>query len=189
MQWLPRLKIFRNPLGGFAFKAEDRGVLLHFCLEHLRITGHAEEDARAALLFGLRHFPLPVPDDAALRQSLTEALAWFAAQPEAARWLERGWPEQSLMDGQGHVLRMDLLVRETWGPLVIDYKSGQPQAQHILQVRRYLDCLEQCGDYRGTARALLVYLDQRRFQLVEADKVSGLCETCDVLLPAAGDKI
>lgn len=189
MQWLPRLKIFRNPLGGFAFKAEDRGVLLHFCLEHLRITGHAKEDARAALLFGLRHFPLPVPDDAALRQSLTEALAWFAAQPEAARWLERGWPEQSLMDGQGHVLRMDLLVRETWGSLVIDYKSGQPQAQHILQVRRYLDCLEQCGDYRGTARALLVYLDQRRFQLVEADKVSGLCETCDALLPAAGDKI
>lgn len=188
MQWLPRLKIFRNPLGGFAFKAEDRGSLLHFCLEHLRITGHAEEDARAALLFGLRHFPLPVPDEATLRQSLAEALTWFAAQPEAARWLAHGWPEQSLMDGQGHVLRVDLLVRETWGPLVIDYKSGRPEAKHVAQVRRYLACLEQCGDYGGTARGLLVYLDRQRFQMVEADRVSAFCQTCAALLPARGER-
>ncbi len=188
MQWLPRLKIFRNPLGGFAFKGEDRGSLLHFCLEHLRITGHAEKDARSALLFGLRHFPLPVPDDAALRESLAGALAWFAAQPEAACWLACGWPEQSLMDGQGYVLRMDLLVRKAWGPLVIDYKSGRPEQEHILQVRRYLACLEHCGDCDGTARGLLVYLDQRRFQLVEADKVSALSETCGALLPTAGGR-
>ena len=188
MQWLPRLKIFRNPLGGFAFKAEDRGSLLHFCLEHLHISGHAEEDARTALLFGLRHFPLPVPDEAAMRESLAGALAWFAAQPETARWLAHGWPEQSLMDGQGHVLRVDLLVREAWGPLVLDYKSGHPEAKHIAQVRRYLACLEQCGDYGGTARALLVYLDQRRFQLVESDRVSALCETYAALLPATEDR-
>lgn len=184
MQWLPRLKIFRNPLGGFAFKAEDRGSLLHFCLEHLRITGQAEEDAAAALSFGLRNYPLPVPDDQALRDSLAGALAWFASQPEAGRWLEQGWPEQSLMDEQGHVLRMDLLVRESWGPLVIDYKSGRLEAEHISQVRRYLSCLEQSGDYGGTARGLLVYLDQRRFQLVEAARVSPLCETCGELLPS-----
>lgn len=184
MQWLPRLKIFRNPLGGFAFKAEDRGSLLHFCLEHLRVTGQAEEDARAALSFGLRNYPLPVPDDPALRDSLAGALAWFASQPEAGRWFEQGWPEQSLMDEQGHVLRMDLLVRESWGPLVIDYKSGRLEAEHISQVRRYLSCLEQSGDYGGTARGLLVYLDQRRFQLVEATRVSPLCETCGELLPS-----
>lgn len=93
------------------------------------------------------------------------------------------------MDEQGHVLRMDLLVRESWGPLVIDYKSGRLEAEHISQVRRYLSCLEQSGDYGGTARGLLVYLDQRRFQLVEATRVSPLCETCGRAPAVAGDPI
>lgn len=45
MQWLPRLKIFRNPLAGFSFRAEDRGSFLHLCLEHLHITGNPQADA------------------------------------------------------------------------------------------------------------------------------------------------
>lgn len=185
MQWLPRLKIFRNPLGGFAFKAEDRGSLLHFCLERLRLTGNPREDAAAALHFGLRHFPLPVPDDPALRAELSAILAWFAAQPEAGRWLEHGWPEQSIMDEQGRVLRMDLLVREPWGALVVDYKSGQPELGHIAQIRRYLACLEDSGEAKpGLARGLLVYLDLRRFQLVDAAHASELRENYrDLPLP------
>lgn len=184
MQWLPRLKIFRNPLAAFAFRPEDRGNLLHFCLEHLRLTGNAQNDAQAALHFGLRHYPLPVPDDASLRQGITEALQWLASQPQAARWLENGWPEHSIMTEDGSLLRMDLLVRESFGLLVIDYKSGQPEDAHVGQVRKYLSCLDQdtAGQYTP-AKGLLVYLDQQRFRLVTRDSTSELVPHCYDLLP------
>ena len=185
MQWLPRLKIFRNPLAGFSFKAEDRGSFLHLCLEHLRITGNPQGDAQAALNFGLGHFSLPVPDEGPLRQNAAAALEWFASQPQAARWLQTGWPEHSLMDAEGQLLRVDLLVHEPWGPLVLDYKSGQPEADHVDQLQTYLACLETSGSCApGSARGLLVYLDLRRFQLVEAQHVSSLAERCGDLLPA-----
>ena len=185
MQWLPRLKIFRNPLAGFSFRADDRGSFLHLCLEHLHITGDPQADALAALNFGLGHFSLPVPDDAALRDNAAAALQWFASQPQAARWLHTGWPEHSLMDAEGQLLRVDLLVHEPWGPLVLDYKSGQPEAGHVEQLQNYLSCLEAGGCCtQGSARGLLVYLDLRRFQLVDAQKVSALAERCSDLLPA-----
>ena len=185
MQWLPRLKIFRNPLAGFSFKAEDRGSFLHLCLEHLHITGNPQEDAQAALNFGLGHFSLPVPDESTLRDNAAAALQWFASQPQAARWLQTGWPEHSLMDAEGQLLRVDLLVQEPWGPLVLDYKSGQPEAEHVAQLQAYLACLETSGNCApGSARGLLVYLDLRRFQLVEAQRISALAERCGDLLPA-----
>jgi hypothetical protein len=186
MQWLPRLKIFRNPLAGFSFRADDRGSFLHLCLEHLHITGDPQADALAALNFGLGHFSLPVPDDAALRDNAAAALQWFASQPQAARWLHTGWPEHSLMDAEGQLLRVDLLVHEPWGQLVLDYKSGQPETGHVEQLQNYLACLEAGGNCtQGSARGLLVYLDLRRFQLVDAQKVSALAERCSDLLPAS----
>ncbi|CAK7036703.1 MAG: RecBCD enzyme subunit RecB [Desulfovibrio sp.] len=185
MQWLPRLKIFRNPLAAFDFQPEDRGNLLHFCLEHLRLTGNPREDAQAALNFGLRHYPLSVPDDAALRHGAFEALHWFASQPQSARWLANGWPEHSIMTPQGQLLRMDLLVHEPWGLLVIDYKSGQPEAAHVEQVRKYLGgLLPGRGNDSTPVMGLLVYLDQRRFRLVTLDETSELAPRCDGLLPA-----
>ena len=184
MQWLPRLKIFRNPLEAFAFRPKDRGNLLHFCLEHLRITGNPQKDAQAALHFGLRHYPLTVPDEADIHQGVTEALRWFASQPQSARWLANGWPEHSIMTDDGHLLRMDLLVRERWGTLVLDYKSGQPDAEHVEQVRKYLACLNRDEDKEQTsARGLLVYLDQQRFRLVTLDGTSELVSDCQEVLP------
>ncbi|SDF36098.1 UvrD-helicase domain-containing protein [Desulfovibrio legallii] len=186
MQWLPRLKIYRNPLAGMAFRPEDRGTLLHACLEHLRPTGNPEADARAALERGLRAYALPVPEDADLRRELTASLAWLAAQPRAASWLERGLAEHSLLDGHGNLLRVDLLAPEAWGSLVIDYKSGQAREEHAAQVRAYLRCLRGAAAQNGsagTARGLLVYLDLHRFRLVEEAGVSPLAERCEELLP------
>ena len=183
MQWLPRLKIYRNPLAGMAFRAEDRGTLLHACLERLRPTGQPEADARAALEYGLRQYALPVPQDAGFREELAASLAWLAAQPQAASWLAHGLPEHSLLDGQGNLLRVDLLVPEAWGSLVLDYKSGQAREEHVAQVRTYLRCLHAPGTTSREARALLVYLDLRRFRLVTDTVVSPLQEHCDGLLP------
>ena len=187
MQWLPQLKIFRNPLSGFAFRPEDRGSLLHLCLEHLHCTGKPEADALAALNFGLDHFAIPVPETTELRGSLFTALHWFASQPETPHWLRDGWPEQELMESSGRLLRVDLLVNEPWGPLVLEYKSGQREQAHITQLRTYLHCLAANGT-AGKPRGILVYLDLQCFVLVDAQRVSkavGQCTKLLEMLPSA----
>ena len=181
MQWLPRLKIFRNPLSEEPFGAEDRGTLLHLCLERLRCTGAPREDAEAAVTAGLACSEAPVPDDAGFREGLVNALSWFAALPRAAGWLAHGRPEQPLLTAGGEELRVDLLVSEPWGTLVIDYKSGQPHPDHAKQVRRYVENL--AGRGNGETRGLLIYLDLRRFRLVTARELSELVPDCEALLP------
>ena len=88
------------------------------------------------------------------------------------------------MSDDGHLLRMDLLVQESWGILVLDYKSGQPDAEHVEQVRKYLTCLNRDQEKeQASARGLLVYLDQQRFRLVTRDDASELVSDCHELLP------
>lgn len=188
MQWLPRLKIFRNPLSAEIFRPEDRGTLLHSCLEHLCCSGDARQDAEAAVNAALARSDAPVPEDTAFRKGLVDAVAWFAGVPRAACWLSRGRPEQPLLAADGSLLRVDLLVREPWGTLVIDYKSGQPAPGHARQVRRYMESLaggHDCGELRG----LLVYLDLQRFQLVTRESLSELAPDCAALLPPSGATI
>lgn len=181
MQWLPKLKIFRHELSDAAFEAVDRGNLLHLCLERLRCTGNPKEDAKAALNSALATLELPVPEDALSLGDLVDAVAWFASQPCAARWLAAGRPEQPLISADKELLRVDLLVRESWGTLIIDYKSGEPVAEHVQQLRRYVKILSSLPE-NGETRGLLVYLDQRRFQLVTADATSELMPDCESLL-------
>ncbi|MBD5557076.1 MAG: DUF91 domain-containing protein [Desulfovibrio sp.] len=187
MQWLPRLRIFRNPLSTEVFRPEDRGTLLHLCLERLRPCATPREAAEAAVNAGLASFEAPVPQDAAFREGLVAALSWFAAQPRAFEWLAQGRPEQPLMTAEGHLLRVDLLVDEAWGILVIDYKSGHEDAEHVRQVRRYVESLAgRTGG--GEVRGLLVYLDLQRFRLVTAASTSGLEPDCEGLLPPRDTK-
>ncbi len=105
--------------------------------------------------------------------------------PESARWLSCGRPEQPLLAADGSLLRVDLLVREPWGTLIIEYKSGQPDPEHARQVRRYLESLAG-GHDRGEIRGLLIYLDLERFQLVTRESLSALVPDCAALLPPAG---
>lgn len=185
MQWLPQLKIFRNPLAGITFRPEDRGSLLHLCLEHLHITGHADADALAAFNAGFGQLSVPLADEASLLASLTPSLRWFASQPETAHWLHEGWPEHSLMDAEGRAHRVDLLINEPWGPLVLEYKSGNREPSHITQLRTYLQCLV-TDDMSGTPRGLLVYLDLQCFVLVDAHTVSEPVGRCATILPTGG---
>lgn len=185
MGWLPRLKIYRNPLNATAFGPVDRGTLLHSCLEHLRLTGSVDDAVNAAFNAGLASLERPVPDADALRQSLVPPLTWFASRPETASWLERGSPEQSFLTADGSLLRVDLLVREPWGILVLDYKSGQPADEHVRQIRGYLAGLAACGIApAGTpVVGLLVYLDMRCFQAVREKSVSMPEAEASRLLP------
>ena len=179
MQWLPRLKIFRNPLEGFVFTGRRRGILAHHCLENLHLSGHAEEDARRAVLQGMRTFPLPVPDAETVTADLIRALTWYAALPEARDWMRRGVPEQSVLDAKGDLHRVDLLVSPTEshpGYIAVEYKTGAPEDAHIAQVRRYLRLLA-AMDAAAPGHAVIVYLDLQRCRTVTLHAASDLTAT------------
>ncbi|EGY26952.1 uvrD/REP helicase family protein [Desulfovibrio sp. A2] len=168
MQWLPRLKIFRNQLEEFTFTERRRGMLVHACLEQLRLTGNPEQDAARAVGHGMRAFPLPVPEPEATARELTAMLAWLAALPQAAHWFTHGVPEQSIMDAQGSIHRTDLMVDDGETCTVVEWKTGRPSDDHVAQVRRYLGLLAEATG-RGSAgvRGVLVYLDGRTVRPVE----------------------
>lgn len=167
MQWLPRLKIFRNQLEEFTFTERRRGMLVHACLEQLRLTGTPDQDAARAVAHGMRAFPLPVPDPEATANELTAMLAWLAALPQAAHWFTHGVPEQSIMDAQGSIHRTDLMVDDGETCTVVEWKTGRPSDDHVAQVRRYLGLLaEATGRGPGGVRGVLVYLDGRTVQPV-----------------------
>ncbi|MCE3006968.1 MAG: UvrD-helicase domain-containing protein [Bacteroidetes bacterium] len=79
----------------------------------------------------------------------------------------RRLPEQCL-GYQGQLLRPDLLCQQGTQLVLIDYKSGQPDAAHSLQVATYRAALQAGG--RQVVDAFLVYLDvgQARVTAVQA---------------------
>lgn len=173
MQWLPRLKIFRNPLEGFVFTGRRRGILAHHCLENLHLSGRAEEDARRAVLQGMRTFPLPIPDAEAVAADLIRALSWYAALPEARDWTERGIPEQTIVDAKGNLHRVDLLIGPTTDDPVyvaVEYKTGAAEDAHVAQVRRYLGLLTAMAP-SVPAHAVIVYLDLQRCRTVTLSNI------------------
>ena len=179
MQWLPRLKIYRNPLERMHFSARDRGTLLHACLEQLPLGGLSEDNIRAAVREVLATIPLADGQDAPDRESVAtdmeSCLLWLLRLPQFGLWQRRGVPEQSMLAADGprrELLRADLIVPLSWGTLVVDYKSGRVMDEHVRQVQRYLRCLEQSGT--AVARGLLIYLDKQSFRLVEPESASEL---------------
>lgn len=180
MHWLPRLKIFRNQLEEFNFTAKRRGLLVHACLENLHLgnagreagensegitSAEAERAAGAAVRLGMTGFPLPIPDQAALAEELTVLVAWVAQLPMMSHWLRHGSPEQSIMDTEGNLHRVDLLSDDGKKIWVIEYKTGQAEAGHREQARRYLKLLSQCDPEREL-EAVLIYLDEQRLESI-----------------------
>lgn len=191
MSWLPRLKIYRSPLRAPHFSPRQRGIFAHLCLEHLHLA--PDQDAEAirldverAVRQGLRLFPLPLEDPERAAEEMRAALFWFARLPEAPHWLAYGLREQGIMDAEGRLHRVDLLVDERTMPgqgddaplLALDYKTGrQPRSgsgshggpeEHQSQVRRYMR-LTAAATGRS-ARGVLVYLDEQRLEEVPLEE-------------------
>lgn len=184
MQWLPQLKVFRNPLEELRFRPKDRGVLFHACLEHLECSGESAQDAARAVA-RVRSRAAPAAGkalDEGLSAALEEDIRWCLAQSDLSRWLRCGVPEQPLMSADGEVLRADLLVRESWGLLIVDYKTGDARPAHEAQMRRYLSCLPQAE--QAAACALLIYVDMRRFRAVGLRAASDLEADCHAAMRA-----
>ena len=174
MQWLPQLNVFRNPLQELRFLKKDRGLLFHACLEHMQCSDDAAMDAARAV-DRVRTAANPVTGTAleeGLGAVLEDALRWCLEQSDLPRWLEHGVPEQPLMNAEGRELRADLLVREPWGLLVVDYKTGEDRPAYATQMRRYLACLPR--EEQATACALLIYVDLRRFKAISRHAASAL---------------
>ncbi|MBO4334309.1 MAG: UvrD-helicase domain-containing protein, partial [Desulfovibrio sp.] len=173
MQWLPNLRIAHSR-DDETSAARKRGIVLHKALQYVLWQEDPAKAADTALRFGLAR----LDPKRLLRQSeandksrelARKALIWFLRQKEAKDWLTRGLREHSLLDEQHKLVRFDLLVPEDSGYLVLDYKSGQPNANDIRQMRYYLALLAKNGI---KARALLVYLENERLQLVTQTAIS-----------------
>ncbi len=164
MYWLPQLKIFRNPLGELTERSALRGTLVHACLEALTITGHPEHDARLAVIRGLQHTRSADKVTPFLRASFENMLAWFAALPEAKRWLQEGYREQNMLDAQGTLYRVDLLVNEKNRMLVLDYKTGQKRKTHQRSLQGYMSLL--CNVQTLPVIGVLIYLDLQEIEWV-----------------------
>lgn len=177
MQWLPRLKIFRNALPEVQFNESQRGMLVHSCLEHLRLGGHgvALDEANiadhvlTAVQNAMRAFRLPIPEPLKVEHELICILTWFAHLPQASTWLAHGTPEQAILDSHGNRHRVDLLVDYGHELVVVEYKTGHASQDHVGQVRRYLNLLTamNTGQKAGASlihscRAVIVYLDLQR---------------------------
>ena len=153
-----------------AIRPEIRGILVHRCLEFLTPTGQAQADAERAMFLGLGVLRLRLSQEQ--RDSLTDALAWYAALPQTAFWMEHGSPEHSLLDENNTLQRVDMLVDEGDRYTVLEYKSGNVEKGHVPQLRHYLALLERaCG--RQT-RGILIYLDLRRCRCVTLDNATTL---------------
>lgn len=169
---MPRLNIYRNHVASGGLTAAERGTIMHASLERMELTGQPEAEASAGLAAALRRCRVSVPENA--KAGLLEGLTWFAGLKQARTWMKRGLREQPLLNDRGEILRPDLIVPGADGPLVIDYKSGDPQDDHCRQVQEYMKCLERSGHFDGIPRGLLVYLDHKAFRQVGSQSCSVL---------------
>lgn len=161
MAWMPDLKIYHTELASKTLTAAQRGTVMHSCLERMGYSGDAGKVAAAALKAGVSGSAIAVPEES--RPELLAALEWFAEEMPGQDWMTRGWREQPLVNGKGDLLRADLIVPEPWGPLVVDYKTGEPRPKHITQLTEYMKTLAESGQFAGRPCGLLVYLDKRQF--------------------------
>ena len=77
-----------------------------------------------------------------------------------AELIASGLREQGLIDESGRRLRADLLVEQEHQVVVLDYKTGRPEPEHLEQIRAYMRL---AGAALGKpSRGLLIYLDERR---------------------------
>lgn len=164
MHWLPRLKIFRNNPATPGFDAAARGSFIHQCIQGLCLSGSPQADARRAFMYALNRTPFPLDAVRAIEPEAVDALAWLAALPEAALWLENGIMEQVIVDEQGRNRRCDLLVYGENQITVVEFKTGNPvelpAPAHAHQVNSYMELLREAVHQPVTG--VLVYLDARK---------------------------
>ena len=177
MAWLPRLKVYRNVArdirDSLRFSEKRRGELAHLAAETFVRNGHDPADplpgARRAVAMALGGERLDPGLRERLGAELTDMLVWLAGEDACREALAGGMAERELMDADGARFRPDLLYPGPDATLVLDFKTGREQPEHVTQVARYLRLARALpGRAALPARGLLVYLDRRVLRPVEA---------------------
>lgn len=178
---LPRLRVRKGNFGQYlqeealapetqaemqalaALQAKDRGLALHAKLETL---GLLSENISPSM-------PIVADVEGMDRENRDdENIAWFLSTAQAASWLANGMPEVSFMGEDCKEYRLDLLVQEAEGWLVVDYKTGGksatlPLPQHVAQVEKYRNLVATAfGVEKVRVGACLVYLDAHEICMV-----------------------
>ena len=152
-----------------------RGEWIHRLLAEIEfVRGRWATDV-AAVLERLRPSGAEMPIAREAAELLVRAFenspgaVWF--EPRAGR---RVFREFDVCDGSGNVNRMDRVVVDPDGVLVVDYKTGSEpdperrskfEEEDRAQVARYVALMKEIYPDRP-ARGVLAYLDQRRFEVV-----------------------
>uniref|UniRef100_I2Q408 DNA 3'-5' helicase n=1 Tax=Desulfovibrio sp. U5L TaxID=596152 RepID=I2Q408_9BACT len=177
MAWLPRLKVYRNVArdirDSLRFSEKRRGELAHLAAEGFARAGFdpgaPEPDARRAVLTALGGERLDAGLRSTLTREFTDMLVWLASLPQCREALAAGFCERELLTEDGERLRPDLLFCGPAETVVIDFKTGRTQPEHVTQVARYLDLARRLpGRAALPAAGHLVYLDRRECRPVEA---------------------
>lgn len=166
--WKNKLKIAQGALFPEGGAAARRGSFIHFCLENMPDGESAEESAKKALEFALSHSGIELGEGEAAE--ILEGLVWFMSQKGARGWIRKGWPEHAMIDSEGMERRADLIVSQDWGALVLDYKSGGFSEKNTEQMRGYLKCVKESGEFPGRILGLLAYIDHKKFVPVSLEK-------------------
>lgn len=78
--------------------------------------------------------------------------------------------EASMCDENGRVFRADRFVRLQDQLFVVEYKTGQHEADHLFQLQNYMDLI--CRIEQKSVKGYLVYLTEE-LEVVEAEKIVG----------------
>jgi ATP-dependent helicase/nuclease subunit A len=153
-----------------------RGEWIHRLLAEIEFVREGWAGDVAAALERLRPSGAEAPVAGEAAELLVRAFedspgaAWF--EPREGR---RVFREFDVCDGSGNVNRMDRVVVDPEGVLVVDYKTGSEkdpakrskfEDEDRAQVSRYVALMKEIYPDRP-ARGVLAYLDQRRFEVVE----------------------
>ncbi len=236
MQWLPRLKIYRDPLqecllwdaplpsqypygdtdgqGSTTAQGESqkqgqeqgqaqavrsssstylsparRGLLLHHCLEVWHSMGHKEDGestAQAAAALGVQSFALPLMHVPHLQKEISASLLWYATLPGVQEWAQRALPEQTIINEQGQLYRADLVLppkAHGQGWRVVEFKTGQEDSAHLVQLRNYLHMLDTMPTRDMSlppSEGILIYLDLKKCRMLyKQDGVEKASELLD----------
>lgn len=175
MAWLPPIKILHAD-NEQASIAQKLGILVHHCLEYFLPKNDPIQAAKAALHLVVQRHQLQSFITKEMQTNVVRSLVWFAEQPQAKYWLEKGLREQSIKDASGSIMRCDLIVpANPW--VVVDYKSGEPNARDQNQIRAYIQTLSSSLPSTQSCLGVLVYLEHARFQIITTHAASPLCKT------------
>lgn len=134
------------------YEALEQGNTLHYMLRGI----HSADQVRSAVRQAVQAGMLPYCDSTPYEKKLREVVE----HPLLSPYFSKGCyslNERDILHKDTHALRPDRIVLDADRQAVIlDYKTGKPQAAHHEQLSTYAKALEEVG--LPVRRALLVYL-------------------------------